>query len=183
MDPAPLYASKYCEENVWHLCRHPALSTMERAAVFVSNARKACPLWMQRASPDVAEPVLWDYHVVLLAQDGGRWRVYDLDSRLPFPCRAAAWLDGTFPFLERVERPFQPRFRVVDAAVFLDTFASDRSHMRMPGGGWQAPPPPWPAIQPARGTNLIDFVDMDARFVGEVMELPRLRERVRDRCI
>ena len=38
-------------------------------------------------------------------------------------------------------------FRVIPANVFLDTFASDRSHMLDAEGKWLKPPPSYPCIQ------------------------------------
>lgn len=35
---------------------------------------------------------------------------------------------------------------MVPAAAAWAHFASDRSHMALPGGGWSAPPPPWPCF-------------------------------------
>lgn len=37
-------------------------------------------------------------------------------------------------------------FRVVPAKQFLQSFASDRRHMKRPDGSWIKPPPPYPAI-------------------------------------
>lgn len=38
-------------------------------------------------------------------------------------------------------------FRVIPAEEFLQTFASDRSHMLTPDGHWMAPPPTYPPIK------------------------------------
>lgn len=38
-------------------------------------------------------------------------------------------------------------FRVIPAEEFLQTFASDRSHMLTPEGHWMSPPPTYPPIK------------------------------------
>lgn len=38
-------------------------------------------------------------------------------------------------------------FRVIPAEEFLQTFASDRSHMLTPEGHWMSPPPIYPPIK------------------------------------
>lgn len=38
-------------------------------------------------------------------------------------------------------------FRVIPAAEFLQTFASDRSHMLTKDGQWMSPPPVYPPIK------------------------------------
>jgi hypothetical protein len=132
-------------------------------------------MWNQRAATSPHAPVLWDYHVVLLAE--GPLEVFDLDSCLGVPCTLAQWLKGTFPEDRRVEPSYQPSFRVVDADCFIRTFASDRSHMRTPDGAWQAPPPKWPAIHTASQTmNLMSFVDLQAPFVGRVLSLREMHQ-------
>lgn len=41
---------------------------------------------------------------------------------------------------------FSRFFRVVHAPVFLHFFASDRRHMKDPGGSWLSPPPAYDPI-------------------------------------
>lgn len=45
-------------------------------------------------------------------------------------------------------------FRVIPAAQYLKTFASDRLHMLTPDGRWKAPPPLYPPIK-TEGINTI----------------------------
>lgn len=170
------YTSQYCEENVWHLCQDPSIAAEDAHIVFVSNAGQTCPLWMQRASPSEREPVIWDYHVVLLGRLDG-WHIWDLDSRLPCPIGALDYLRKTFRPERRVPARFRPHFRLVPRAIFLDTFASDRSHMRQSDEGWLAPPPPRPPIRiDAETMTLPRFVDTQSPFVGHVLDLAQLRE-------
>jgi len=173
------YASRYCEENVWKLLEHPAPKNTTRSAVFVTNGQRACPLFHQRASDAPDEPVVWDYHVVLLVE-GARAQIWDLDTTLEFPCDAERWLCETFPLAGALDPALEPRFRVVPEALFLARFASDRSHMRDEHGHWQASPPPWPTIRTQSETmTLMQFVDLSTKDLGEVLDLATLKARTR----
>lgn len=167
----------YCEENVFHLCREPLLEGRPRAVAFISNPAGAVAMWNQRAARQPGEAILWDYHVVLLVQEP--WEVWDLDTTLGLPVPAAEYLARSFH--RGLPAELMPRFRVVDAAGFLETFASDRTHMRSPDGTYQSPPPPWPPIGvPDREPNLMRFVNMTEPFVGELLDLAQLSARVSD---
>lgn len=168
------YASCYCEENVWHLSDRPLPDADERWALFISNPHRSCAMWQQRAAPP-GQPVVWDYHVVLVTQGSDRIQVWDLDSRLLFPCSLDEWLAGSFPHQEALAARLRPVFRLVPAGAFRNRFRSDRSHMRRPDGSWLAPPPDWPPI--GEGTNLARFIDMEHDFLGTVHDLPDLYRR------
>ena len=166
----------YCEENVFHLCAHPALGERPRSALFVSGALGGFVMWHQRAARRPGAPLFWDYHVILLVEDP--WEIWDLDSTLGFPVAAAEYLQRSF----RADMPTEiaPLFRVVAAAELVRALSSDRSHMRRPDGSFDRPPPPWPPISaPERGSNLRRFIDMERPFVGEVLSLDALATRVR----
>jgi hypothetical protein len=191
------YARAYCEENVAR--RLEALSPAARRLAFalvVSNARRSVAVAYQRAGADAPGGVcIWDYHVVHLelSADGTSWRVCDLDSTLPFPETAEAYLASSFP---AVREHFRPCFRLVGADRFVATFASTRRHMRDSAtGDWLAPPPQWPCM---RGNEALEedtlprFLppsgvgeaanDVDAGFGADaagVDELRALLERVR----
>jgi hypothetical protein len=170
-----LYQPFYCEENVWQLCREPLLAARRRAAVFISNRDRTCAMWHQRAARDRTAPMLWDYHVVLLAE--GPWEVWDLDTTLGLPVPAEEYLLRCFN--PHIPRQFRARFRVVEAGVFGEVFASDRSHMRRADGRFRKPPPPWPAIGAAgAASNLMRFVDLEDPIAGEVLDLDELLARV-----
>ena len=169
------YAARYCEENTWRLLRDLPPDQLTPHAVFISNPQRCCGVWAQRSAPSADDPVWWDYHVVALAFRQG-WQVFDLDTRLPCPSPAAAYLDGAFPSDRRPPARFRPRFRVVPGADYLREFASDRSHMRRPDGTVDAQEPPEPPIRTATSTmNLWRFVDVTEPFLGEVMDLSGLR--------
>jgi hypothetical protein len=171
---APRYQALYCEENVYHLCSHPAVARRSPAAVFIRGAGAHCVMWHQRLSQGPGAPVVWDYHVVLLARDP--WQIWDLDSTLARPLGAATYLRRSLRPELRLRDDLVPWLRVVDAAELVATFASDRSHMRTADGGWQAPPPPWPAI--GEGSTLARFLDRADTIAGEVLTVPALLARV-----
>ncbi|MBA3686268.1 MAG: hypothetical protein H0W72_13660 [Planctomycetes bacterium] len=141
----PAYQPYWCEENIWHLAGDPAVGDGERVVVFCSGVDGHVACWHQRAAP-AGEAVVWDYHVVLAVGGRGDWRIWDLDSRLGCPLPALTWLAGTFLMPAGLPPRLAPRFLPVPAAAFRGEFASDRAHMRTACGGWQQPPPPWPAI-------------------------------------
>ena len=181
----PRYWPYYCEENIWHLCteRPIASDASDLRALIISNRDRHVAMWGQRISQDPALPLVWDYHVVLLARAAGRgsWEVWDLDAAIPPTRPALAWLDDCFRGAGVVPPSFEPRFRVVPAAAFRRHLRSDRGHMRGPDGGWLQPPPDWPAIlgEPVPGesahgeaSNLDRFLDVeDPGFLGEVFDL------------
>lgn len=154
----------FCEENVWQLLRSPDLPA-PRAAVFVSNAARTVAMWGQRAA--VRDPIVWDYHVVLLLPRHGL--VVDLDDRQRAVWPVDRWL--AHAFRADVEAEFAPRFRVVDGPEFLAVFSSDRSHMLDARGVPQRPFPPWPApFDAVRGMNLMRFVDVGDPIAGAVVD-------------
>jgi hypothetical protein len=174
MHEPPRYQAFYCEENVYHLCRHPAVASRSPAAVFIRGAGDSCVMWHQRLSPGPGEPVVWDYHVVLLARDP--WQIWDLDTTLARPVDAATYLRRSFRPELRLRDDLVPRLRIVDAAGLVATFASDRSHMRTGDGGWSAPPPPWPVI--GEGSTLARYLDLADNIAGEWLTVPALLTRV-----
>ncbi|XP_032832937.2 protein N-terminal glutamine amidohydrolase [Petromyzon marinus] len=189
------YWGCYCEENVWKLIEHARgrrRTLRGLYAVFISNDARTVPLWKQKCKQGTDEPVLWDYHVLLLlqhAEDGSSSNsssssssfVYDLDSTLPFPCTLDSYAAQALRPDRDLKRRYRRRLRVVPADTFMRTFASDRSHMQDELGQWRAPPPPHPCIRTEGCVmNLDDFVSMDpAVGCGEVLALEDFVERFR----
>lgn len=167
----------FCEENVWHLARDAdvrvegvALPEVDRWIVFVTNRGRTVSMWAQHAG----DPVVWDYHVVLLARGRAEWWILDADSTLGFPLRAAAWLSGSFHPTAPPSRA--PRFRVVEATAFEAAFASDRSHMREPDGRESRPHPPWPLITSPMGAHTLPrFLDEDDAIAGSWFDLAAMQ--------
>lgn len=121
----------------------------------------------QKAGPNAADGfcVRWDYHVIFIVREGTDVRVYDHDSRLPW---------GT-PFPEYYEKSLKTEpgelktlFRVVPSKVFLENFASDRSHMLHLVKGvmrYTSPPPSYPPIKNSKNetNNLKEYLDCENR--------------------
>ena len=173
------YQAYYCEENAWWLARAPELADVTRWVVFVTNRERQCPIWHQRAGgPD--DPVIWDYHVVVIASGKAGLQVYDLDTTLGFPVDLSVYLDRAFPDVSAWGPRYQPQFRVVRSEELLARFASDRRHMRDKTGGWQAPPPPWPPIQGAGAPHDLDrWLDLDAPRPGRWCRIEELSGALR----
>ncbi|KIK59835.1 hypothetical protein GYMLUDRAFT_661749 [Collybiopsis luxurians FD-317 M1] len=172
-----VYTSHYCEENVYLLIQsffhNPSISEIwDIFAVFISNHARTVALWNQKLSNKLDWPVIWDYHViaVLRAPKGSSiqsW-VYDFDTHLGMPVTWNSYFSETFSMT--VPEAFQSTFRVVPAEVYLDHFASDRSHMldtkSACNPSYLKPLPPYPPLQGsfcikhAVTHNLMDFVSM-----------------------
>jgi hypothetical protein len=175
MTRAPLYCAFWCEENLWHLCEHEAVVGRERYVLIISNLDQQIAMWSQRSAARAGQPIGWDYHVALLVRGDASSQVWDLDSTLGAPAPATTWLARSFLELPPAARAFAPMFRVVPTDDYRRQFSSDRSHMRDKAGGYHHPVPSWPAI--VQGPNNLDrFIDMNDRFVGEIMDLAELRE-------
>jgi len=179
-DPHEKYWPYYCEENVWHLCEGlpNAEGEAEALVIFISNAARSVAVWNQRAADAPDEALLWDYHVILATRaDATReWEIIDHDSLLPCPAPAETYLAESFPNLPDRWARHLPRFRVLPAALYRRELCTDRRHMRTDDGGWRSPPPPGPPL--GEGSNLMDFVDMEAEFLGEIVDLRALKRRL-----
>ena len=152
------YCPYYCEENIWYLCQDVSISSNTKKVVFISNKNRCVAIRHQRAG----SLVRWDYHVVLFFKDDS-WKVADLDSLLPFPCPAEAYLSESFVAGEA------PVFSVVSAERYVRDFTCDRRHMLGRDGTYLQSPPPWNTI--GTGFNLWDFVDGKYGRVYDVNEM------------
>ncbi len=174
------HAPYYCEENVWRLARHEAFAGRDACVLVITNRARACVFWDQRAAETPGSAVVWDYHVVLLDRSppAGAWRVWDLDSVLPFPCPADEYLRRTFRDVDAIDPELAPRFRVVTAHRYVETFASDRRHMVRADGSWAAPPPAWEAIRTATEVHTLDrMLDVTDESAGVTLDLATARAR------
>lgn len=166
------YTPHYCEENIWQAVRHPDFHTHldHTYAVFISNAIRQCPIWAQRASIIHGNPVVWDYHVIMLvAPPDAPATTWDFDTLIGTPSDFETWWATSFPFLEHLTVPYQPCFRLISASDYLSVFSSDRRHMKDDKGNWRMPPPSWPAI--FNGShNLSELIDMSGDTPGLVMD-------------
>lgn len=155
----------FCEENVWRLCYRKMREQPESHffAIFISNSRQCVPMFHQRAAANPEEPCCWDYHVILLCASPNKdIVVYDMDSDLPFPTPLQNYVDLSFLPNESSSSPFAPMFRVVPGHVYIQEFASDRSHMfNAETNRWNAPPPQYDCINmfPGRSSTFPQFQD------------------------
>ncbi len=143
-----LYQKCYCEENIYHLAskavdfedKNDNKINNQTFVIFISSENRCVPIWQQKMNESDLndDPVLWDYHVVLLRQEvdencfSKNIYIYDFDTRLPFPSTYHIYLSQCFKtsVLSNIKEEFSPLFRVVKAKEFLDNFASDRRHMK-----------------------------------------------------
>lgn len=171
------YQAYYCEENIWKLCQEREFWESTCRVVFISNPLRCVPLWFQQAAPSPQEPVFWDYHVILLRAHDTGWMVWDFDTLLGLPLSIDTYLAQTFILTAQLEARFAPFFRVIEPKAFVAEFASDRSHMQDELGAWLKPPPPWeaPINETGETMNLMQFVEMEQGFVGDVLSLEALR--------
>ena len=169
------YCARYCEENIWHIAQDGAFADCERVVAIISNAEAACLFWDQRMCEAPDYPVWWDYHVILFVKEGD-WRVYDLDTALPFPVAASTYLRQTFRFQDRMPEVIRPRFLLLEGDAYVRSFSSDRSHMRDGDGAWYAPPPAWPPIVQGRPEGFPTFIERQLR-AGEHLGLDEVIAR------
>ncbi|CAA6662132.1 unnamed protein product [Spirodela intermedia] len=173
--PSFTYTPFYCEENVYFLCKKLSLfgiadpKSNDLFAVFISNEEKQVPLFRQKASKRVDGLVVWDYHVICIQsrRDGeGRVKhvVWDLDSNLPFPLDLSDYMAETIRPLLSSSFTLDRYFRVIHAPIFLQSFASDRSHMKDPSGNWLCPPPNYDPVVAEDGTanNINEYIQIHA---------------------
>lgn len=169
------YCPFYCEENVWHLCGDAEVPAGPRAAIFISNAARSVAIAHQRIADDPGLPVVWDYHVVMATRRAEHgWGIWDLDSVLGLDVPLTEWLEQCLGGESGFGSDDAPQFRVVQGAEYRRALSSDRSHMRDEHGHYQALPPTWPKIG-SSPSNLMAFVAMETKFIGEVVDAARLR--------
>ncbi|KAI8989463.1 N-terminal glutamine amidase-domain-containing protein [Pilobolus umbonatus] len=145
-----IYTSHYCEENIYMLCKtinekYPELID-DCTVIFISNEERKIPMWMQKAAGPV-DPVVWDYHVILLYENEACPLILDVDTLLPFPCPADIYTVETLKPQLVLQKQYERYFRLIPATMYLREFASDRSHMLNEMGEYSAPPPIYPPIK------------------------------------
>ena len=156
------YQSAYCEENIWHLCQQEGFRNSY--VVFIFSEGDAFPMLNQRASQHPTLPIFWDYHVILLVMAENN-QVFDFDTTLSFNTDIKTYFKHSFVDEGLLTNGQTPMFRLIPSNDFVDTFCSDRSHMRT-SSGWFSPPPSWPQIGHS-GTNLSKFIQAEDNSFGE----------------
>uniref|UniRef100_A0A3Q2R378 Protein N-terminal glutamine amidohydrolase n=1 Tax=Fundulus heteroclitus TaxID=8078 RepID=A0A3Q2R378_FUNHE len=159
MEPKPL---AHCLQKYLHLYHILIVVQIWTLTLMMFSVLLQIPLWKQKSGHG-NEPVLWDYHVILLqVRPQSESLVYDLDSELSFPCSLRLYGAMAFRSDRHIRPEYHRKLRVIPAESFMLNFASDRSHMRNPDGTWKMPPPPYPALQTAEcQMNLDDFISMN----------------------
>nr|XP_014346791.1 PREDICTED: protein N-terminal glutamine amidohydrolase [Latimeria chalumnae] len=147
----------------------------------ISTPCKEVPIWKQQSGRG-DNPVIWDYHVILLhvASEVERF-IYDLDTVLPFPCPFNVYVEEAFKSDKDIQPAFRRKLRLIRADIYLNTFASDRSHMKDPSGKWRMPPPPYSCIETKDSKmNLDAFISMNPKVGwGNVYMLPEFVKQFR----
>ncbi|KAL5110643.1 Protein N-terminal glutamine amidohydrolase [Taenia crassiceps] len=129
-------------------------SSAEVYVIFISNQSKKIPLFFQKSGRPPEGFV--DYHVIAIERlnlDRAFW-VYDLDSTLEFPCEVARYWSKAIRPNSMFGQEFERYFRIVNGRMYLQHFASDRSHMHS-SDGWLAPPPTYGAISTSESTHTL----------------------------
>ena len=158
------YCANFCEENIWQLAKQ---TDNPCHIVFISNPCRQVAFWQQQSAPP-DQPLIWDYHVILLERRNQQILCYDLDSRLASPLLAIDYLIASFPDPKSINRQYQPHFKVISKQCYLQNFASNRQHMRQ-NQQWLSPPPAWPCIgiNQNQPDNLQQFIDSNNSQWGE----------------
>ncbi len=103
-----LYASCYCEENIYQLGKqllthneHDIVINQDKLFVlFISNINQQTLIWKQRNSPAPDDPVCWDYHVILCCRNNDLSEennlIFDFDTILPFPVSLSRYIEEAF---------------------------------------------------------------------------------------
>lgn len=125
------YTALFCEENIWHLADSlikQGVKPSNLHIIFLSNADQQVVIFNQKPGHD-NEPVIWDYHVVLLRKENNAYYIYDFDTLAEFKITADYYLQHSFPNHLNIKQAYQPQFRLINAETYLSQFSSDRSHM------------------------------------------------------
>jgi len=167
-----IYTKCYCEENVYKFCeklKSNAIDLSNHYVVWVSNPEERVTFF----GHGVDGVVVWDYHVISI-EKGNPSLLYDFDVNiLPFPCNFNEYVNNVLMDPNLYFENLMPNrlFRVIPSNIYLNQFASDRSHM-IKENKWLATPPPYPPIiQVNCKMNLHQFKNMDKSipFIGTVM--------------
>ena len=163
-----LYTPLFCEENIWQLLL--ALSSIipmdKMWTLILTNPEKKVLLLNQQASA-INQPVVWDYHVILLAEINQQFYIFDFDTRLNFVTPLHEYLQNTFISPNNLPPEFIPYLRKVPAQSFLNNFYSDRSHMK--NHIEESEFPDWPIINADKKgpISLADYLNVEQEMGDE----------------
>ncbi len=125
-----LYTPLFCEENIWQLINSLYMNHYAKPieVLFIINQNSSIALFDQNQS-NFNEPVIWDYHVILVALKNNQPVIFDFDSRCDFPTKINDYFELTFPVKYPLSQTYQPYIKAIAAAHYLKHFYSDRHHM------------------------------------------------------
>ena len=140
------YAALFCEENIWQLLKKltiQGLSSEKLWVLFITNPLRKVPLLNQQAAP-FNKVIIWDYHVILLADINHQPLIFDFDTCLPFVTPLQNYIQHTFINPDDLPKELMVYVRKIPAKSYLEKFYSDRSHMfnQIEASDF----PPWPII-------------------------------------
>jgi hypothetical protein len=131
--PSYTYTPLFCEENIWKLIdvlyTNQGLLTKPIDVLFILNQHNSIALFEQKLCAGT-NPVIWDYHVVLVAKKATEIVVFDFDSRCRFPQNIADYFCQSFPENISLSETYQPLLKPIKADYFHTHFYSNREHMR-----------------------------------------------------
>ncbi len=100
------YTSCFCEENIYKLSEAAFLldnssTECQSFVIFISSKNTRTPIWCQKSSETLEDPVCWDYHVILCVKGIDQNRacfslVFDHDSRLFYPTTLMEYITKSF---------------------------------------------------------------------------------------
>ncbi len=186
-----LYTSLFCEENIWQLLKslasgQPTIGSHKMWALIITNPEKKIALFNQKLSPQhfsqkstiVTLPVIWDYHVIMLAEIHQQYYIFDFDTRLSFISPIQEYLQNTFITPDKLPQEFIPYIRKIPAENYLSRFYSDRTHME--NQIVQSDFPPWPIINAGKKDciSLTDYLSIDKQLddKSQILKVSSLTE-------
>ena len=121
-----LYTPLFCEENIWQLLqsflvinesmtdetKHVNIAANKMWALIITNPDKKIALLNQQAA-ETNQPVIWDYHVIMLAEINHQYLIFDFDTRLPFVTPLPEYLQYTFIPPDKLPQEFTPYLRKI----------------------------------------------------------------------
>jgi len=167
------YSANFCEENIWHLCQNQELKGYSKQVLIVSNSSKNCPFRFQKSIND-DKVVWWNYHVIMMASSQESKLIYDFDSTLPIPISAKEYFGKTFEKKDHLKDADLPFFKIIDAINYIESFYSDRSHMKDEAGNWISSPPNWQIISKNQDLPLTKLQDFSAGSEQRIYSLEEI---------
>ncbi|VAW63588.1 hypothetical protein MNBD_GAMMA08-105 [hydrothermal vent metagenome] len=125
-----IYTRLFCEENIWKLVELLYMNKIAKPidVLFLLNETNSIALYNQNQA-ESNTPVIWDYHVILCAEQEGEIIIYDFDSHCGFPTNITDYFNSTFPSHSKLFETYQPLIKLICADYFFKHFFSDRHHM------------------------------------------------------